>query len=82
VGGTGPEERLQRAARILAMGAVRAAMRKQALLADGETLTAEEPEPELGGGQLTGSRLSAVGPTSSRGRRPGHAKTGPPAIAA
>jgi len=43
VGGTGPEERLQRAARILAMGAVRAAMRKQALLADGETLTAEEP---------------------------------------
>ena len=45
----GPEERLQRAARIFAMGAIRAAMKKQA--ASGGTGASDQNETELAAGR-------------------------------
>ena len=57
---TGPEERLQRAARLLAMGAIRAAMRKQAALVGTET--GEEHETQV----KVASRQRRVEPVPAR----------------
>ena len=45
---SGPEERLQRAARILAMGAIRAARRKLAAMAGSETAGEAGTDPPAG----------------------------------